>query len=109
MAAYMIVETVEVTDRALFDRYVRSVGERVVAFGGRYLVRGGNPATLDGGWKPSRLVLIEFRDRAALDNWWESDAYAELRALRERSSRCNIVAMDGEHLEMLDPVTGRLR
>ncbi|MEE4376412.1 MAG: DUF1330 domain-containing protein [Candidatus Competibacteraceae bacterium] len=34
--------------------------ESIAAYGGRYLVRGGQCETLEGSWSPQRVVVLEF-------------------------------------------------
>ena len=64
MPAYVIVET-DVTDPEQYERYRAAGAETVAAAGGRYLVRGGELAVLEGDWEPSRLVMLEFEDLEA--------------------------------------------
>ena len=61
MPAYVIVET-DVTDPEQYERYKAAGAEGVAAAGGRYPVRGGELAVLEGDWEPSRLVVLEFED-----------------------------------------------
>ena len=39
--------------------------------------------------------MLRFPDMAALKGWYDSDDYAELKAMRQRSSSANIIAVDG--------------
>ena len=66
MPAYMIVE-VETTDEALMAEYRKHTPGLVAKFGGKFIVRGGKTRTLEGGWKPSRVVVLEFPDYAAAE------------------------------------------
>ena len=61
MAAYIIVE-VETTDEALMAEYRKHTPGAVAKFGGKFIVRGGKTRTLEGGWTPSRIVVLEFPD-----------------------------------------------
>ena len=66
MAAYMIVE-VETTDEALMAEYRKHTPALCAKFGGRFIVRGGKTRTLEGGWTPPRVVVIEFPDFEAAE------------------------------------------
>ena len=55
MPAYFIVDN-EVTDSAGFEEYRKQVPITVEKYGGRFLVRGGQIQTLEGDWKPKRIV-----------------------------------------------------
>ena len=94
MAAYLIGD-VEVLDAAGYEVYRQQVPATVAAYGGRYLVRGGAIEQLEGTWAPSRCVVLEFPGMAQLKTWWNSPEYVPLRALRERSTRSNIIVTEG--------------
>jgi len=94
MAAYVIVET-DVTDPGQYERYKAAASEAVAAHGGRYLVRGGELAVLEGDWRPPRLVVLEFEDLAAAKRWYDSERYREARRLRQGAARLRLVAVQG--------------
>ena len=94
MPAYVIVET-DITDPEQYERYKAASPGAIAAGGGRFLVRGGELAVLEGDWQPSRLVVLEFEDLAAAKRWYESDAYQEAKKLREGAARLRIVAAQG--------------
>jgi len=94
VAAYVIAE-VEVTDPKSYEQYRREVPATLVPFGGRFIVRGGATRTLEGDWQPQRLVVLEFPDRAAAQAWWESEAYAGPKAIRQRAARSRLLLVEG--------------
>lgn len=94
MAAYLVVE-VEVTDPARYDEYRAQVPATLAKYGGRFIVRGGQPETLEGRWAPKRVVVLEFPDRAAAKAWWSSPEYAPAKALRQRAARTELILVDG--------------
>lgn len=94
MAAYLIAD-IEVTDRDGYEIYRRGVTETITAFGGRYLVRGGESEVLEGPWSPKRLVILEFPSMAKIQEWYRSPQYKPLIAARQRSSRGTLVAVEG--------------
>lgn len=94
MAAYVIAQ-VEITDPQAFERYRAEVPATLAGFGGRFIVRGGESETLEGDWRPKRLVIIEFPDRETAKAWWSSQAYAAPKALRQRSARTELIVIDG--------------
>ena len=94
MAAYVLAQ-VEVTDPQAFEQYRREVPATLAPFQGRFIVRGGESRTLEGDWHPKRLVIIEFPDRTAAQAWWESEAYAAPKALRQRSARTELLIVEG--------------
>lgn len=94
MAAYVIVET-DITDPAQYEKYKAASPAAVQAGGGRFLVRGGEMAVLEGDWHPSRLVVLEFEDLAAARDWYRSEAYQQVKKLRDGAARLRVVAIQG--------------
>jgi uncharacterized protein (DUF1330 family) len=60
MPAYFIVDN-EVTDPAGFEEYRKQVPRTVAKYGGKFLVRGGQMQTLEGDWRPKRIVVTDSR------------------------------------------------
>jgi uncharacterized protein (DUF1330 family) len=94
MAAYVIVET-DITDPEQYEQYKAASPAAVQAGGGRFLVRGGELAVLEGDWHPSRLVVLEFEDLAAARDWYESEVYQDAKKLRDGAARLRMVAVQG--------------
>lgn len=94
MAAYVIAD-IEVTDSAGFAEYQQKVPATIAAHGGRYLVRGGATEVAEGNWQPNRCVVLEFPDMAQLKKWYASPEYRPLIAIRERTTRSNLVFVAG--------------
>jgi uncharacterized protein (DUF1330 family) len=94
MPAYIIVD-VDVTDPERYERYKAATPAAIAAGGGRFLVRGGELTVLEGDWRPSRLVVLEFEDLAAAERWYESDAYQAAAKLREGGATMRMVAVQG--------------
>jgi len=94
MPAYVIVET-DITDPEQYEQYKRASPGAVVAGGGRFVVRGGELAVLEGDWQPPRLVVLEFEDLTAAKRWYESEVYQQAKKLREGAARLRMVAVQG--------------
>ena len=94
MTAYVIAD-VEVLDPVLYETYRQQVPATITAFGGRYLVRGGALTTLEGSWAPKRCVVLAFPSMQQLKAWYDSPAYVPLREIRARSTKSNLVMVEG--------------
>jgi uncharacterized protein (DUF1330 family) len=94
MPAYFIGEH-RIIDEAAYQEYLRQVAPMIARFGGRYITRVGSHQVLEGGWRPNRVVIIEFPDIAALMGWYRSPEYEPLIALRQRASEDVLIAVDG--------------
>ena len=67
----------------------------LAAYGGKFVVRGGACATLEGAWQPPRIVVLEFPSVARAKEWWASDAYRDAKALRQRAARSQMIVVEG--------------
>ena len=94
MRAY-IISRVNIHNAEAMQRYMREAPATVAAFGGRYLVRGGNVQALEGEWEHERMVVVEFPDREAAEAWYHSDVYRPLRELRVANASAVILVADG--------------
>jgi len=94
MPAYIIVET-DIHDPEQYERYKEASPGAVAAGGGRFVVRGGEMAVLEGEWHPKRLVMLEFEDLDAAKRFYASPEYQEARRLREGAAKLNMVAVQG--------------
>ena len=94
MTAYVIAY-LDVTDAAVFSDYGEEVLPLIKKFGGRYLVRGGDVESLEGEPGFKRLVILEFPDKAAAKNFYDSQEYAPLFALRRASAKSTLALVEG--------------
>jgi uncharacterized protein (DUF1330 family) len=95
MPAYVIADVRDVRDAEALVEYRRGNTDSVARHGGRFVVRGGEAALLEGEWPTLRIVVIEFPDAAAARGWYESDDYRPLKALRQDASDTNIILVEG--------------
>jgi len=94
VAAYMIVE-VETTDEALMAEYRKHTPGLVAKFGGKFIVRGGKTRAIEGGWTPSRLVVLEFPDYAAAERFYDSAEYKPVLDMRLKAGKSKGIIVDG--------------
>ena len=94
MPAYVIVD-VTVTDPKEMEEYRKQVPATLAKYGGRFIVRGGAHQTLEGDWKPNRLVVLEFPSMEQARRWYDSEEYREPKAIRLRAGRANLVMVEG--------------
>ena len=94
MAAY-IVARVKITDPVKMKAYQALTPAAIEKHGGRFIARGGDVATLEGDEETRRVVLIEFKDMAAAQTFWNSPEYAEAKAEREGGADFQAFIVDG--------------
>src|SRR2546430_9321345 len=94
MPAYLIVET-NIHDPEQYERYKAASPAAVAGGGGRFVVRGGELAVLEGNWEPARLVVLEFEDLDAGKRWYDSPEYQAAEKPREGAANPDMVAVQG--------------
>jgi uncharacterized protein (DUF1330 family) len=75
--------------------YSREVPPTLVPFGGRFLVRGGDPKVMDGQPTGLRNVVIEFPDMASAQGWYQSAAYQDILQGRLDNATGYLVMVEG--------------
>jgi uncharacterized protein (DUF1330 family) len=94
MKAYIIVD-VKITDPVRYDDYKKLTPASLVPYGGKFIVRGGQTETLEGEWKPGRIVVLEFSSLEKAKAWWSSDGYAPAKAIRQSASESKMIVVEG--------------
>lgn len=98
MTAYILAR-VEVRDWDRYGDYMKHTPRVIARFGGRFLIRGGQIATLEGDPDPLRIVLIEFPSLDQAKAFYASPEYQTVKALREGAGTGSFTAIDGYPLE----------
>ncbi len=91
--AYIIAE-INVTDPATYKSYSDQVPAIVAKYGGRYLVRGGNPVALEGAPPAPRAAVIEFPSKAAAQAYYHSE-YQKIIPIRQSASTGRLFLAEG--------------
>jgi len=94
MPAYLISD-VTVRDLVAFETYRTRAAASIKAFGGQYIVRGGEITVLEGQRHPSALVVVEFPDAATIRRWYASPEYAHALEVRDQALVRSLVMVDG--------------
>ena len=94
MAAYAIVD-MTVTDTVKIGDYRKLAEASVATYGGRFLVRGGRCETVDGDWRPQRVVVIEFPDWEQAKRWRSSPEYAKACEIRNQAASTRMLLVEG--------------
>ena len=94
MSAYIVVQ-VKVQDPVKYEEYKKQVPATIEAYGGRFLVRGGETEVLEGDWNPERFVILEFDSVERAKEWWSSEEYRRPKELRQQASKANLIVAAG--------------
>ena len=85
----------EVTDPEGLKPYSAHVASTFEPFGGRYIVRGGTIAPLEGEAPKGRIVIIAFESMEKAQAWYDSPAYQELKPIRHKAAKSRVFIVEG--------------
>lgn len=93
--AYILGQVTGIRNTGPFKEYLRGVVPLLEAVGARYLTRGGRVEHVEGGWRPERVVLIEFPGWDVARAWFDSPDYRPLAELRQGCCDTDLVLVEG--------------
>ena len=94
MPAYLTGH-IKIRDVQKWHEYLVQVDATITAYGGEILLRGlqaevlANRNNFDEDFE--RLVVLRFADMAALDRWYASNEYAQLKPIRAAAADVTVV------------------
>ena len=94
MPAYIIAR-VDVKDAEQYAKYRAATPAAVAAFGGKFVVRGGEMETLEGPEENRRVVVLEFESIEGAREFYNSELYQAAIALRKPASEALFILLDG--------------
>ena len=101
MPAYAIFGN-DVTNLQSMQQYVKAAALTLAPFAGKLLVptiellaTGGEIVHLEGNFKPTRVVVIEFPNMERAQAWYDSDEYQAIINLRLEGSVGSVLIADG--------------
>jgi uncharacterized protein (DUF1330 family) len=94
MPAFVIVD-VSINDQERYEEYKQLTPSAIAAYGGKFVVRGGQTETLEGEWQPQRVVVLEFPSQERAKEWWHSAEYSRAKAIRQSCATTNMIVVQG--------------
>ena len=94
MTAYIVVD-VEVNDPTEYQTYAKQTMATLEPYNGKFIVRGGNAETLEGGWQPKRFVIIEFPGVEQAKAWYNSPEYTAIIGIRHHAANSRMILVQG--------------
>lgn len=94
MKAYWIAH-VDVSDLEQYQQYTQRAPAAFVAFGGRFLARGGRSQAMEGRETPQRSVVIEFDSYEQALACYRSDLYQEACKHRQGVAKAEVIIVEG--------------
>jgi uncharacterized protein (DUF1330 family) len=74
--------------------YLERIDATLAPYDGHFIVHGGQNDMREGE-SPGTLIVIEFPDREAAEQWYASDAYRTILPLRTENSVSTVFLIDG--------------
>ena len=94
MKAYLVLD-LTVNDFAGFRRYIAEIPAFIAKHSGRYIVQGTEPTTIEGDWKPDRMVILEFPEREKAEAFLGDPKAQDLFEVRHATTTSKLVLVDG--------------
>jgi len=94
MASYAVGILQEVRMGAPIVEYLQRIDATLQPFDGHFIVHGGQPEVLEGV-SPGTLIVIEFPDRSAAEQWYASSEYQAILPLRTDNADGTVFLIDG--------------
>ncbi|MBS0531448.1 MAG: DUF1330 domain-containing protein [Proteobacteria bacterium] len=94
MKAYLVLD-LTITDFSGFKKYVAEIPAFIARHSGKYIVQGVQPTPIEGGWKPERMVIIEFPDRGRAEAFLSDPGIQDLFKVRHTTTTSRLVLADG--------------
>ena len=94
MKAYLVLDF-SVNDIGGVMKYVAEIPAFIAKHSGRYLVKGVQPTTIEGDWKPERMVILEFPERENAEAFLGDPEIQDLFKVRHDTTTSKLVLADG--------------
>ncbi len=94
MTGYIIAR-IKVTDMEQYKKYTKESPAIIEQNGGKFIVRGGEPTTLEGPEETHRIVVVEFPSKAQAEKFYNSTEYQAIIPLRENAATGSFIAVEG--------------
>ena len=94
MKAYLVLD-LSVNDFGGFKKYIAEIPTFIAKHSGRYIVQGAQPTTIEGDWKPERMVILEFPERQKAEAFLGDPDIQDLFKVRHATTTGKLVLVDG--------------
>jgi uncharacterized protein (DUF1330 family) len=94
MKAYLVLD-LSVNDFSGFRKYIAEIPAYIAKHSGKYIVQGARPTTIEGDWKPERMVIIEFPERGNAEAFLGDPEIQDLFKVRHETTTSRLVLADG--------------
>lgn len=93
MGAFMFIQA-EITDPQQFMEYAKRAPALITKHGGRYRCMRGELEQLEGKPDNRKIVVSEWPSMQAAKDFWDSDEYQDLKAVREGAAEIDVFLVE---------------
>lgn len=90
MSVYVIAQ-ISIHDRDAYEKYQSQFIDVFKKFDGKLLAADINPQVVEGVWNHEKVVLMEFADENAFQDWASSPDYQEIAKDRHAGSNATVL------------------
>jgi len=94
MTIYIIAQ-LKFTRRELYNRYQSRFADVFRKFRGKLLVADEHPVVVEGSWERDKVVIMEFPDEAAAQEFQTSPEYQEIAVDRKAGADAIVLTVQG--------------
>jgi uncharacterized protein (DUF1330 family) len=94
MTVYIIAQ-LKFTRRELYNRYQSRFADVFRKFRGKLLVADEHPVVVEGSWERDKVVIMEFPDEAAAQEFQTSPEYQEIAVDRKAGADAVVLTVRG--------------
>ena len=94
MKSYLVLD-LSVNDFSGFKKYIAEIPAFIAKHAGKYIVQGAQPTTIEGNWKPERMVILEFPERENAEAFLSDPEIQSLFKIRHVTTTSRLVLVDG--------------
>jgi uncharacterized protein (DUF1330 family) len=94
VSAYVIVD-IDIFDPGGFQEYRKRVVPIVEKYGGEYIAVSDRVETLEGDWKPKRIVVLQFESMERAKEWFNCKEYRGPSEIRHRAAKTKMILVEG--------------
>jgi uncharacterized protein (DUF1330 family) len=94
MTVYALAQ-LKIRDRVRYERYLGAFMPVLIKYKGRLLVADEAPRVVGGSIDVDKVVVLSFRDEAAMQAWANSPEYIEISKDRDAGADATILLLSG--------------
>ncbi|WP_421765456.1 DUF1330 domain-containing protein [Ekhidna sp.] len=102
MPAY-VISMMSIHDQETYKKYTDRTPDIVKKYGGKFLTRGEEVITVEGTPYTDRMVILEFPNKACVEDWFEDPDYQEAMKFRHASSSMHMLLIQEGGKNTTDP------